>query len=92
MTRVIFSFFLGSLSLGISEDTLLPPSLRSLFTPPAEFAGDLGDFRSPLLFNDGSKVITPADWARRREEILKTWHGLMGEWPELITQPEIETL
>ncbi len=92
MTRTFFSLLLCSLSPGIAEDTSLPPALRPHFTPPAEFAGDFGDFRSPLLFNDGSKVITPADWARRRDEILKTWHGLMGEWPELITKPEIETL
>ncbi|NDE97035.1 MAG: hypothetical protein EB034_01965, partial [Verrucomicrobia bacterium] len=26
------------------------------FTPPPEFAGQLGNYRSPLLFNDGSRV------------------------------------
>jgi hypothetical protein len=42
--------------------------------PPAEFAGQLGPYWTPLKFADGSQVKTPEDWVRRREEILKTWH------------------
>lgn len=67
-------------------------ALSRAFIPPAEWAGDLGNFRSPLLFNDGSEVRSAADWAKRREEIRKTWHGLMGEWPPLITEPVVEIL
>ncbi len=69
-----------------------PTDIAPFFVPPAEFADDFGDYRSPLLFDDGRRAKTPADWRERREEILKTWHGYMGEWPALIEQPEFEIL
>ncbi len=72
--------------------TAAPVSLEPFFQPPAEFANLLGDYRSPLLFNDGSKVATPADWTRRRAEILRDWHGVMGAWPPIIEKPSVETL
>lgn len=62
------------------------------FAPPAEYAGKLGSYRSPLLFDDGKPVKTARDWAKRREEILKTWHGLMGAWPPLLEKPRLEVL
>ena len=52
--------------------------------PPAEFAGKLGPYRSPLKFADGSVAKTPADWAKRREEIHKTWTKRLGAWPPLV--------
>ncbi len=70
----------------------LPESLKPLFAPPAEFAGDPGEFRSPLRFEDGSKVETAEDWAKRRAEILSVWNERMGAWPPLITEPTVETL
>jgi hypothetical protein len=76
-----------SLALAAPGDKLAP-----FFRPPPEFAGDLGPYRSPLVFDDGTPVRTPADWQKRRGEILKTWHGLMGEWPALIDKPKVETL
>jgi len=30
------------------------------------------------------------DWARRRQEILDCWHGLMGAWPPVFVRPEVE--
>ena len=76
-----------------AEDPVsLPDSLAPFFAPPAEFAGDFGAFRSPLVFRDGSEVRIAAEWAKRREEILTTWHDLMGHWPELIAEPQVETL
>src|SRR4051812_41594560 len=47
--------------------------LEPFANPPEEFAGKLGAYRSPLQFADGSVVKTAADWARRRDEIAKTW-------------------
>jgi Dienelactone hydrolase family len=70
----------------------LPKLLAPYFTPPAEFAGKYGDYKSPLRFADGSEVKTPDDWKRRRQEILKTWHGLLGPWPEPIDIPKVEVL
>lgn len=68
----------------------LPPALAPHFRPPPEFANDLGTYRSPLLFNDGTKVTDAAGWGRRRKEILKAWHDLMGPWPEVIAKPKLE--
>jgi len=66
--------------------------IAPFFQPPAEFAGQLGSFRSPLLFNDGSRVKTSADWLKKREEIAREWKELMGPWPAIIERPKIETL
>src|SRR2546427_4333105 len=62
------------------------------FTPPAEFANDFGRFKSPLEFHDGRPVKSAADWAERREEILRYWHKVMGPWPSVIEKPKIEHL
>jgi dienelactone hydrolase len=65
--------------------------ISKYFSPPAEYAGKMGSYRSPLLFEDGSPVKTPADWAKRRAEILAKWQGVMGAWPALIEKPKLET-
>ena len=70
----------------------LAERLAPLFRPPAELANDLGVYRSPLRFRDGSPVRTADDWDKRRREIQRTWHGFMGTWPPLIEKPRIEYL
>src|SRR5262249_16933661 len=60
--------------------------------PPEEFAGKLGTYRSPLKFADGRVVKSAADWPRRRNEILKTWHERLGPWPPLVERPTIKKL
>ena len=67
-------------------------ALAPYFTPPPEYAGKLGDYRSPLLFDDGTPVRTKEDWPRRRQEILAHWHKVMGAWPPVIERPRIEYL
>lgn len=62
------------------------------FRPPAEYARDLGGYKSPLVFDDGTRVKSAKDWSRRRAEILKYWHGLMGPWPALLPKPKAEYL
>ena len=52
--------------------------IASYFQPPKEWRDKLGKYRSPLSFNDGSRVKTEVDWARRRSEILKDWQDLLG--------------
>ncbi len=69
-----------------------PARLAPFFRPPAEFANDLGRYRSPLQFADGTPVKAAADWPRRRAEILKTWHEAMGPWPPLLGRPKLEYL
>jgi len=34
--------------------------IQQYFSPPAEFAGKMGTYRSPLIFEDGSEVKTSA--------------------------------
>src|SRR5689334_6637608 len=74
------------------EPTAAWRKIAPFFQPPPEFAGKLGSYRSPLLFDDGTPVRMATEWPRRREEILKTWHGLMGPWPPVIERPKVETL
>jgi len=62
------------------------------FQPPSTLAEDLGQYRSPLVFDDGRSVKTPEDWRCRRQEILKFWHASLGAWPPLIDKPAIETV
>jgi dienelactone hydrolase len=73
------------------EETLwqkLEPHTR----PPAEFAGKLGTYGSPLKFADGSTVKSAEEWGRRRKEILETWHRRLGPWPPLVEQPTVKVL
>ncbi|MFM7114159.1 MAG: sialidase, partial [Planctomycetota bacterium] len=69
-----------------------PADLAPHFKPPAELAGAMGKHKSPLVFDNGNPVKTPADWARRREEIKAYWHGMMGAWPPIIAKPAVEHL
>lgn len=66
--------------------------IAPFFQPPTELAGDLGDYRSPLVFDDGRPVQTPEDWQRRRREVLRFWHKALGPWPPLIEKPAIEVV
>ncbi len=87
---------LATCSVSLAQDAPAPPTpgqtIAPHFTPPTQWTGELGDYRSPLLFSNGDAVQTPADWQKRRAQILQEWHGLMGEWPELITNPKVEIL
>ena len=94
----IFRFLLGVLfscpfaAGAAGGDEPLPDSLKPWFAVPKAFEGQFGDFRSPLKFYDGREVKSDADWEARREEIRQRWHELMGPWPEIITEPELEII
>ena len=66
--------------------------LEPFAQPTEEFAGKFGPYRSPLKFADGSNVKTAEDWARRRDEIQKTWHKRLGAWPPLVERPALKKL
>ena len=83
---------LAGAAAAAGEAEAVPEALATFFRPPEKYAGELGGYRSPLIFDDGTPVKTAADWARRREEIRKAWHGVMGPWPALVDQPAIQTL
>ncbi len=90
--KLRLSFSIAFLFAASASPAEPPEAIAPYFKPPAEYAGKLGSFRSPLKFDDGSVVKSPADWAKRRAEILKTWHGLMGSWPAAINKPKVEVL
>jgi dienelactone hydrolase len=75
-----------------AEDSAAWKTIAPFFRPPAEYANKLGSFRSPLLFEDGNRVKSTEDWQRRRKELLKVWHDLMGPWPDLIEKPKLDVL
>ena len=85
---------LGVLSADESSITreALGKKLEPYFRPPAEFAGQLGPYRSPLQFDDGSVAKTPEDWARRRKEIQAKWQQRLGPWPALLERPSFKIL
>ena len=74
------------------EPVPLPATLAGHAAPPPDLADARGGLRSPLLFADGSHATTASEWQRRRREILAEWTGLLGEWPPLVTAPEVEVL
>ncbi len=67
-------------------------NISQFFNPPSEYKDDYGDFSSPLKFYDGREVNDSSEWKERRQELLDTWHGMMGEWPQLITDQRLEYL
>ncbi len=70
----------------------IPKVLRDAFSPPAELVDDLGDFRSVLKFDDGREVRSAKGWRERRAELLEEWHGLLGEWPKLMSDQKLVVL
>jgi Acetyl xylan esterase (AXE1) len=90
MRYAIATVLLGAMVSSAAEP--LPKTIAPYFAPPAEFAGKLGSYRSPLRFADGSEAKIAADWKRRRQEILRSWTDLLGPWPEPILKPKVELL
>jgi hypothetical protein len=62
------------------------------FSPPVEYEGKYGDYRSPLKFYDGRTVKTSKDWKERRTEILGQWNKMMGNWPPFLQDQKLEIL
>lgn len=87
---------------GLTATLLLAPArsgppaavvdLAPFYRPPAEFANDLGEYRSPLRFADGSVAKSPDDWKKRRREIRAAWDRHLGPWPDMVTKPKVEFL
>lgn len=92
--RLLFPILLAFASAQVvsAGDDPWPADLAPLFQPPPELAHEFGRFRSPLLFADGTEVRTPADWARRKEEIRRQWFEIMGPWPPLLERPRLNIL
>lgn len=66
--------------------------ISPFFTPPSEYQGKLGKYRSPLKFYNGKPVKTAEEWKKRRQEILNRWNKIMGEWPLLLKDQQMQFL
>lgn len=66
--------------------------LKPHFTVPEQFEGRTGKYESPLRDRLGKRITTADQWRKRRSELRNEWHDLLGHWPSLITEPEVETL
>jgi Prolyl oligopeptidase family len=77
-------------AFGASSRDDVPAELRAYFSPPAAIRAPSSELRSPLIFDDGRPVASPADWAKRRDEIRRYWHERMGAWPALVERPRVE--
>ena len=66
--------------------------LEGSYQPLVEFTGNLGPYRSPLIFADGSLAKSKDDWARRRREIQELWTARLVAWPKLLDEPEVKKL
>ncbi len=101
MRLILFGLLICIVASSIAADDLRPKhaeaaailaKLAPHFQPPPDLKDDLGSYRSPLKFYDGTPVQNAADWSRRRQEILAKWHALMGPWPKHLDQPKVEIL
>ena len=77
---------------GLVHAQALPATLARHFEPPVEWQGKFGEYTSPLLRADGSRIETAEQWKHRRSELLAEWQELLGKWPDLVTSPNIEVI
>ncbi len=95
MLRVLFAATLLTTGAAQSQEQKNGEAWAKIapyFTPPAEFAGDTGGYASPLRFADGTAVEKAEQWPKRRAEILRDWHEMLGPWPPMIEDPQVEFL
>ncbi|MEA3477984.1 MAG: sialidase, partial [Bacteroidota bacterium] len=74
------------------EGAAILKKISPFFSTPTEFESKYGEFRSLLEFYDGRPVKTRENWQKRREEILTRWHEMMGAWPPLVENMEVEII
>lgn len=89
---ILFSLLVTDISYGQknTEKESIWKNIETFFSPPKQYEGDYGEYRSLFQFYNGEKVETKEDWGRRRREILDKWHGMMGEWPDLLKDQEFD--
>lgn len=71
-------------------DRPIPEELKPWFSPPPEFENEYGEYRSPLLTASGKRIEDDEGWMNRRKKLLEEWHGLLGEWPDILENPKVE--
>ena len=89
---VIISCWTLSSAEGGASAQEAPPAITQYFRAPDPYSGDLGPYRSPLLFDDGKPVASASDWPRRRAEIVAKWRAILGPLPEPLAAPKLTLL
>lgn len=88
----LWGLVLATSNASAQEPSSAWKTLAPYFKVPEQFAREPGPYRSPLLREDGTRVSSPAEWIERRAQLRAMWDRLLGEWPPLITDPEVEIL
>lgn len=70
----------------------LEKRLAKYYSPPEEFAREMGKYRSPLQLANGQRVTSSKQWHKRRSEILASWHDRLGAWPPIVERPVMKRL
>lgn len=86
------SFLIGCKGEKIAHKPLLWQEISTYFTPPATYNSVFGNYRSPLLFYNGDTVKNAADWQKRRNEIKNKWMELLGQWPPIMINQQLEII
>ncbi len=81
-----------TLAPAFAAEAAFSPVIAPLFSPPAEFTGQYGNYRSLLQAVDGGKITNPNDWARQRRTLQSEWEKALGSWPTLLEKPRIQIL
>ena len=66
--------------------------IKDYFNPPTIYKDIYGNYCSLLLLNNGDTVRNATDWSKKRKEIKETWMNIMGEWPPIIKDQNLEIL
>jgi len=89
---LLVSCSVPALLVAVAAAAELPAQLVPHARPPAEFQGDFGAYRSPLLFEDGTEVKTADDWLRRRARIRDAWVRRLGAELQPLERPQVKFL
>lgn len=100
---IVITVFLSTIATNAQQVQGLPTvdaktsaiwkAIKPYFSPPQNYKGRYGDYRSPLVFyNSNDTVQTKHEWKIRRDQIRNQWMHMMGEWPPLLKDQELKIL
>jgi dienelactone hydrolase len=73
-----------------NETDLVWDKIKPYFSPHEDYVNNYGDYRSPLKFYNRDTVKTMNDWQLRRKEIREEWMSMLGEWPPILENQQLE--
>ena len=91
-TAIVFLFPLLITHFFANDSLCQSQSVAPFTAVPTEFQNKFEPARSPLLFRDGRTVSTPTEWKAKRAEIMEEWTQILGEWPLVLENPNVELI